>query len=125
MLNFTAHIQGGHYAVESVPAGGSITVDLLAASYNGVTVKPVRVFVSNYANNGQISITVAGIIASIVPSYSNKNVEIQGLLSLTLSNSGTVAVNVMFADEKMLGIAADVYASLTISSAESQYNGRF
>lgn len=121
MLNYSAHIQGGHYAVESIPAGGSVTIDLLASSYNGVTIYPIRAFVSNYANDGQISASVAGIIASIVPSYANKNIEIQGLLRITFVNDGSVAANVMIADEKMLGIASDVYATLNISTEASKY----
>lgn len=119
MLNYQAHVAGGHYAIESVPANTTLRVDLLASSYNGNTVKAGRVFIGNAGNSGNVAIKIAGVIASMTPPYSNDTVDVAGLSVIEIQNSGSIAINVMFADEKMKNIAAGVFASLAISAQTS------
>lgn len=119
MLSYQAHITGGHYAIESVPANSSVTVDLLASSYNSYRVIPVRAFVANAGNSGNVSIKVTGSIVSGVPPFSNENIDIQGMPSLTVTNAGTSDIQIMIADQKMLAVAAGVFATLNVASAVS------
>lgn len=119
MLKYQAHIAGGHYAIESIPANTSTTIDVLASSYNGYMIKPERAHVVNNNNSGNVSVYVAGTIASTVPPFSAKDVAISGLISLVVENKGNSECKIVIVDRQMIEFAQDVYASLTVSSSDS------
>lgn len=122
MLTYNAHINGGHYAIESIPANSTVLIDVLASSYNGLPVKPVKVFIGNAGNSGNCSVRIAGVIFSSIPPYANDTVDVAGIMTAEFVNAGDIAINVMFADEKMKTVAAGVFASLAISSGNSEYS---
>lgn len=120
MLTYSAHISGGHFAIESIPANTSVRFDLLASSYNGQQIKPERVFVGNAGNGGNVSIKIAGIIASMTPPYSNDTIDVADMLNIEIANEGSNAISVMFADAGMKTVAAGIFASLAVSAVESE-----
>lgn len=121
MLKYQAHIAGGHYAIESIPANTSTTIDVLASSYNGYMIKPERAHVVNNNNSGNVSVYVAGTIASTVPPFSAKDVAISGLISLVVENKGNSECKIVIVDRQMIEFAQDVYASLSVTATDS-YN---
>lgn len=120
-LQIKPHISGGYYDTVTVPARSSLSVNLWG-SYDSSPIIMTRCHVVNYRNDGNLAITMPdGSLQSILPPYVNRDVPLPGINSALLTNEGTQDVVIMFADDKMIGLANDVYAALPSTNAESQF----
>lgn len=119
MLNYQAHVAGGHYAIETIAANSEAPIDLIASSYNSYNIVPERIHVINNNNSGNVEIYIAGNLASAVPPYSSKDIQIKGLLNTVIKNLGTTDCKIVVVDKLMIEFAQDIYASLTISGSDS------
>lgn len=120
-LSIKPHVSGGHYDTITVPARSSQTVNLWA-SYDNTPLMMTRCHVMNLRNDGNVSFTLPdGALQSTLPPFVNRDINLPGLQSVTVTNDGTREVVVMFADDKMIGLANDVYATIPSSNIESQF----
>lgn len=119
ILIYQADINGGHYALHTIGAGTIETIAMNAASYNNVEIKPKRVYIGNYANPANITVTMQGGLQTIVPAYTNSYVSVQGYPVIDISNPGVESVQIMSVDEKMIPFAEDTFATLTVQGASS------
>lgn len=119
ILTYQADINGGHYALHTIDAGTIETIAMNAASYNNVEIKPKRVYIGNYANPANITVTMQGGLQTIVPAYTNSYVSVQGYPVIDISNPGVESVLIMSVDEKMVPFAEDTFATLTVQGASS------
>lgn len=116
---YTADINGGHYAILTIPPGGSEVLVLNSGSYNNVQVTPVRLYVSNYNNAANVSITLQGGIETLLPAYQNGYITILGYQSAKIMNPGDAAIKMMVVDEKMVPFAENTFATVAADSANS------
>lgn len=119
ILTYQADINGGHYALHTIVSGQTESIALNAASYNNVEIKPKRVYVGNYANPANITITLQGGLQTIVPAYTNNYVAVQGYPIIEIHNPGVENIQIMAVDEKMVPFAEDTFATLTVTGASS------
>jgi len=119
ILTYQADINGGHYALHTIGAGTIETIAMNAASYNNVEITPKRVYIGNYANPANITVTMQGGLQTIVPAYTNSYVSVQGYPVIDISNPGVESVQIMSVDEKMIPFAEDTFATLTVQGASS------
>lgn len=119
ILTYQADINGGHYALHTIGAGTVETIAMNAASYNNVEITPKRVYIGNYANPANITVTMQGGLQTIVPAYTNSYVSVQGYPVIDISNPGVESVQIMSVDEKMIPFAEDTFATLTVQGVSS------
>lgn len=119
ILTYQADINGGHYALHTISSGQTESIALNAASYNNVEIKPKRVYVGNYANPANVTITLQGGLQTIVPAYTNNYVAVQGYPIIEIHNPGVEDIQIMAVDEKMVPFAEDTFATLTVTGTSS------
>lgn len=120
-LTIKPHVSGGFYDTVTAPARSSITVNLWG-SYDSAPVTITRCHVVNLHNDGNVAFTLPdGSLQSTLPPYVNRDIQLPGINNVTIVNEGTSDVTVMFADDKMIGLANDVYAAIPTVNVESQF----
>lgn len=120
MLEWKATGQTGHYALYTLDTLRNDTLQLDVASYNDVKIYPAAVYVRNFANDGNISVTLGDGVEITIPARTNTNIVISGQSRIKLFNQGRGACQFMFADSA--GISQSDLALTFDGGAAARYD---
>ena len=117
-LNWLA-IDEGHYAVFTIPQGETQSYNTSLASYNDVSIVVTQMYVNNSGSSEQATINYRNTPAFLIPAFSSTPVQLSGNGIVSVVNSGSADIVIVFSDVPLPGYIAQLYASLSIDSGES------